>query len=137
MRSNIGPSPNEGIIQIPVTAGWRFRDVAGDAWYPATVPGSVHLDLLKNGVIEDPFYRDNEAKQQWIGKKDWEYETSLSLMPDILKRDKLELVFEGLDTYATIFVNDRKVLSVDNMFRVWRIDCKGALKAGENAILAL
>ncbi len=134
MRSTISPSPNEGRIQIPVTTGWRFRDVAGDTWYPATVPGSVHLDLLKNGVIEDPFYRDNEAKQQWIGKKDWEYETSLSLTPDILKRDKLELVFEGLDTYATIFVNDRKVLSVDNMFRVWRIDCKGALKVGENAI---
>ena len=72
----------------------------------ATVPGSVHTDLLANKVIEDPFYRDNEQKQQWIGKTVWEYRTTFNVTRQILDHKNLDLVFAGLDTYADVYLND-------------------------------
>ena len=50
-------------------------------WYPATVPGVVHTDLLQNKIIEDPFFRLNERGLQWIDKEDWVYELALLLLP--------------------------------------------------------
>src|SRR3979411_2842823 len=69
-------------------SGWQFRmtggaDMAAPAdrqgWHPAQVPGVVQTDLLQNHLIEDPFYRDNESRQQWIGESDWEYQTTFQL----------------------------------------------------------
>src|SRR6266480_1677968 len=94
-------------IRMPLLTGWQFREAGKDKWYPASVPGCVHTDLLNNKLIEDPFYRDNEKKLQWIGKTDWEYQTTVNLTAGMLKRKNLELVFEGLDTYANVFLNDQ------------------------------
>lgn len=121
-------------LTIPLNAGWQFREVGKNDWHTATVPGCVHTDLWANKLIDDPFYRDNEKKQQWIGKTDWEYQTHFALPPAALKREHLELVFQGLDTYADLYVNDALVLRADNMFRTWRVDCKRALKAGDNIL---
>src|SRR5689334_4885379 len=102
-----GPrSQGEAKIRVSMESGWRFREVGKDAWHAASVPGCVHTDLLKNKLIEDPFYRDNEKKLQWIGKTDWEYETTFNATPELLRHQHLELVFEGLDTYADVFLND-------------------------------
>ena len=57
--------------------GWRFRQGRADIWYPATVPGTVHTDLMDNEIIEDPFFRLNERAVQWVDKEDWMYETTL------------------------------------------------------------
>src|SRR5947199_7816907 len=113
-------------IRIPLLTGWQFRQAGKDTWYPASVPGCVHTDLLNNKLIEDPFYRDNEKKLQWIGKTDWDYQTTLNLTAVMLKRKNLELVFAGLDTYADVFLNDQPVISTDNMFRNWRPNIKSA-----------
>jgi beta-mannosidase len=121
-------------IKIPVQTGWQFREVGKDAWYSATVPGSVHTDLLNNKLIDDPFYRDNEQKLQWIGKTDWEYQTAFNATPEILARENIDLVFEGLDTYANVFLNDESLLNADNMFRTWRAECKRLLKPGANTL---
>src|SRR5258705_5268883 len=121
-------------VTVSVDRGWQFREVGKDTWYAATVPGCVHTDLLSNKLIDDPFYRDNEQKLQWIGKTDWEYETTFSVTPGILARDNIDLVFEGLDTYANVFLNDASLLNADNMFRTWRADCKRLLKPGANTL---
>jgi beta-mannosidase len=115
-------------IVIPLNAGWQFRQAEKDAWHPAEVPGAVHTDLLKNKLIEDPFYRDNEQKQQWIGKTDWEYRTTFKVTPGVLAKKNVELVFEGLDTYADVYLNEELILKADNMFRTWRIDVASKLK---------
>src|SRR5207237_5947963 len=81
-----------------------------------------------------PFYRDNEKRQQWIGKTNWEYETVFTLEAGILKRQNIEIVFQGLDTYADVFINDKAVLEADNMFRTWRVDVKNSLKPGQNVL---
>src|SRR5918994_3224784 len=83
-------------LKIPIHTGWQFREAGKDTWYSATVPGCVHTDLLNNKLIEDPFYRDNEQRLQWIGKTDWEYQTNFKVTPEILARNNIELVFEGL-----------------------------------------
>ena len=118
-------------------SGWEFREVKKEDWHPATVPGSVHTDLLANKLIEDPFYRDNEQKQQWIGKTDWEYRTTFKVTQQILDRKNLELVFNGLDTYADVFLNDKLLIKTDNMFRTWRVACAGGLKLGDNSLRIL
>ena len=117
-----------------ISKGWQFREVGKDDWRPATVPGCVHTDLLNNKVIDDPFYRDNEQKLQWIGKTNWEYQTTFNITPEILARDNIDLVFQGLDTYANVFLNDKSLLNADNMFRTWRTDCKRLLRAGANTL---
>ena len=113
---------------------WVFREADTGEWLPATVPGTVHTDLLANGKIQDPFYRTNERDQQWIDKKDWDYATHVDLDAATLAHDHVELVFEGLDTYADVYVNDALVLSADNMFRTWTVDIKAHARAGANAL---
>ena len=125
----------------PIASGWTFRKVAHkggpqqveEAWLPATVPGCVHTDLLAAGKIGDPFYRLNEKDQQWIENEAWEYRTTLPVDAATLARERVELVFAGLDTFAEVFVNGAPVLTADNMFRSWRADVKAKLKAGDNA----
>src|SRR5215204_268720 len=121
-------------LKLRLDGGWTFREAGKGVWRKASVPGSVHTDLLAAGLIEDPFYRDNERKLQWIGKTDWEYRTTFDAPASLLARRHVELVFEGLDTYADVFVNERRVLEADNMFRTWRVDVKDSLKAGANTL---
>jgi len=113
---------------------WQFRQEGQPKWYKASVPGCVHTDLMDNGLIPDPFYRDNEIKVQWIERENWEYRKEFFLTEAFIKRSHLELVCKGLDTYAKIYINDNKVAETDNMFRSYRFDVKPFLKSGKNEI---
>ncbi len=129
-----------------LAADWQFRaigDVVGIAsgdqpdvkqWHPAQVPGVVHTDLLRNKLIPDPFDRDNEFRLQWIGLTDWEYQTVFQADAATLAHDHVDLVFDGLDTLADVYLNDQAILHADNMFRHWRIAAKPLLKAGPNTL---
>lgn len=114
--------------------GWQFRQARLNNWYPATVPGTVHTDLMANRIIEDPYFRLNERAVQWVDKEDWIYQTHFEAEADLLARERIELVFEGLDTYADVYLNDEKVLTADNMFRRWRTEVKRLLRPGENVL---
>lgn len=105
-----------------------------DLWHSASVPGNVVTDLFKNKLIEDPFYSVNEKKLQWVENEEWEYQNILTCNKELLNNQHLELVFEGLDTYAKIYMNDSLILSSDNMFRSWKADVKEYLKIGVNEI---
>lgn len=117
-----------------INQNWEFRQTGHHNWLPASVPGTVHTDLLANHLIEDPFYRMNEKQLQWIDKVDWEYRTVFFAGNTILNKDKTELIFEGLDTYARIYLNEDLLLQTDNMFRTWNIDVTGKIKKGENEL---
>jgi beta-mannosidase len=90
---------------------------------------------LRDGKIPDPFYGTNEKSLQWIDKIDWEYRSTFVADVALLRRERVEIVFQGLDTYADVSVNGARVLSADNMFRSWRADIKAHLKAGTNAVV--
>jgi beta-mannosidase len=122
--------------------GWRFRKAVANqpeeqGWLPAAVPGDVHLDLLANRIIGDPFYRDNESKLQWIEKEAWEYGLNFEADPALLKREHIDLVFDGLDGSCEVWLNGKKLLTPDNAFRTWRIPVKGNLHAGTNHLWLL
>ncbi len=133
IRSNAKEEGGQ-ITRVLLTEDWRFRQIGTKRWYAATVPGCVHTDLLSSGVIADPFYRDNEKKLQWIGKTDWEYICEFTLRPEILEQSNIEVVFEGLDTYAEVYLNGTSFLTADNMFREWRVPCKELLRNGKNTL---
>ena len=48
--------------KINLNGAWRMRDTSEECWHEAAVPGTVYTDLLRDGVMEDPFWRDNEMK---------------------------------------------------------------------------
>jgi len=123
-----------------LNAGWQFRAVGNadnpdiQQWHAAQVPGVVHTDLLRNGLIPDPFDRDNEFRLQWIGLTDWEYQATFQIDSASLRHNHVDLVFDGLDTFADVYLNDQAILHADNMFRRWRIPAKTLLKPGRNTL---
>ena len=113
---------------ITLNNNWQFKKVSDTIWRSATVPGDVFSDLLDNKLIEDPFILDNEKGAQWVSETDWEYKTNFALSEDQLQKKHLQLNFEGLDTYAKIFLNDSLILNANNAFRQWEVDVKPLLK---------
>jgi beta-mannosidase len=117
---------------IPLTEEWVFYDHQSGNWHPAQVPGAIHTDLHRNGLIDDPFFGCNEQDLQWIGRNDWVYKTAFQLKEEDFGAENISLVFEGLDTYADVYLNNQKVLEAKNMFRTWEIPCNENLRPGEN-----
>lgn len=126
-----------GTTSITLYDNWEFKHPDSTAWRSAAVPGSIQNDLLLHGLIPDPFFADNEKLVSWVGDSPWEYRCTFSLPREVARRDRIELVFEGLDTYASVMLNGRQVLAADNMFRTWRIDVTGIARAGENELSIL
>src|SRR5258708_21803518 len=125
---------------VVLHSGWRFRAIndsvhAGvEQWHDAEVPGVVQMDLLRNKLIPDPFYRDNEKSLQWVGLTDWEYQTEFDVDAATLAREHVDLLFGGLDTFADVYLNDAQLLKADNMFRSWRLSIKDRLHGGKNTL---
>ena len=111
---------------------WTFNKQNEAKKYKATIPGTVHTDLYENQLIPDPFYGANEKQLQWIENENWEYESTFSLSEKEISNENIELEFDGLDTYATVYINGKLVLEADNMFRKWIISAKNHLKKGKN-----
>src|ERR1035441_10375029 len=136
-QAQVSPARN---AVVALDHGWQFRQITAgteqgeNGWLPATVPGDVHLDLLANKKIPDPFFRDNESKLQWIELVSWEYRLSFEVMPALLARSYVDLVFDGLDGTAQVYLNGVQVLSAGNSFRVWRVAAKSHLHAGKNLL---
>ena len=117
---------------IDLNKNWEFTNANKIHWYKAKVPGTVHTDLLANKLIPDPFFADNEKRLQWIDTCDWMYKTTFTVDEKYLKIKNAGLVFDGLDTYAKVYLNDEIILKADNMFRGWNVDVKPFLKKGKN-----
>ncbi len=134
-RQGFFPQNNEtNFMEINLNDNWQFRKVNNNKWYKATVPGTVHNDLLDNNLIDDPFYRFNEDKVQWVEDEDWEYRTVFNVTMEMLEKQALQLYFQGLDTYAHVFLNGQRIHESDNMFVGFRVDCKPYLKEEENEL---
>ncbi|KAL8939997.1 MAG: hypothetical protein Q9216_003049 [Gyalolechia sp. 2 TL-2023] len=114
---------------LPLTAislhdGWRFRQTGDDEgeWMPvAQFPTNVHLDLIHNKIIPDPYIAKNEVDVQWVGEKSWVYKTNFKLSA-LSSQQMAVIAFDGLDTHATVFLNGREILRTENMFIPERVD---------------
>ncbi|MGN6790209.1 MAG: beta-mannosidase [Rhodanobacteraceae bacterium] len=138
------PSLASALTTQSLDAGWQFRIAPDDAhardhpraaqWLPATVPGSAQTDLMALELVPDPYWRDDEAKVQWVGLSNWQYRKTFEVDAATLGRAHVDMVFGGLDTFADVQLNGQKILSADNMFRRWRVPVKGLLHAGANTL---
>ncbi|UGB37519.1 beta-mannosidase [Frateuria soli] len=138
-----GPSLAAPATQL-LDQGWQVRLAPDDAhlakhpraarWLPAAVPGAVQTDLMAAGLVDDPFVGRNEAAIQWVGLSDWVYRTRFEVDGATLARRHVELVFDGLDTFAEVYLNGHRLFSADNMFRRWSAPAKPRLHAGANTL---
>ena len=111
---------------------WHVTEAGGGGKsYPSSVPGDIHNDLLIAGVIEDPYYADNSKKCGWVVERDWSFSKTFTV--DGLE-DVTELVFDGIDTVSTIYLNGREIAKTDNMFMQYRIDVSNVINKGINNI---
>ena len=110
-------SKNDLPIKITITENWQFKGIDTLDWKTAEVPGNIYTDLLSHQIIEDPFVRNNEEAVQWVSSKKWIYKTNFTLSNEVLEKKNIELNFDGLDTYATIFLNDSLIGQTENAFR--------------------
>ncbi|MDE6348972.1 MAG: glycoside hydrolase family 2 protein [Bacteroides sp.] len=119
---------------VMLNQGWMFAQSGTDKWMSATVPGTVHQDLLDHQLLPNPFWGTNEKKIQWVENEDWEYKTVFSVSEEQLSRGAAMMTFEGLDTYADVYLNGALLLKADNMFVGYTVPVKEVLRLGENRL---
>ena len=130
----LNATENKEPEKISLNKGWEFSQVGKGEWLPATVPGTVHQDLIDNDKLINPFFGMNEEKVQWVEKEDWQYKTTFILTKEQLQRQEAILNFEGLDTYADIYLNGSLLERTDNMFVGYELPVKDVLREGENRL---
>ena len=106
----------------PLMTPWSFRELGTGDWAPATVPGTVHTDLMALGRLPNPYEGTNERDVQGVDKKAWEYRTVFDVPTDLQHQNHQGLRFHGLDTYARVYLNGTLLLTADNMFRTWEVE---------------
>lgn len=120
--------------QVNLGGAWRMREADSQTWHSAHVPGSVYADLMADGTMPDPFWRENELDAFERMKKDYVYQRAFTVTEAQLAHAHVELVCEGLDTLAHVSLNGCEIAFADNMHITWVWDVKEQLHAGENTL---
>lgn len=120
--------------QMNLSGAWRMREADSETWHSAHVPGSVYADLMADGTMPDPFWRENELDAFERMKKDYVYQRTFTMTEAQLAHAHVELVCEGLDTLAHVSLNGREIAFADNMHITWVWDVKEQLHTGENTL---
>jgi beta-mannosidase len=123
--------------KLDLAGKWKLQEAGSSASMDGALPGCNYLDLMANGRIPDPFWGTNEAQAKEIAEKDFEYSRQFEAPPGLLEQDQVELVIAGLDTLATIWLNENQIAETDNAYRTFRFPVKDLLKAGENSLRML
>ncbi|KAK7953659.1 hypothetical protein PG988_014353 [Apiospora saccharicola] len=128
-------------VVIPIDKNWEFKQVDNEnsKYLPVSqFPTHVHLDLLHHRLIPDPYIGKNELQVQWIGESVWAYKTTFTTPDGVTSTSskKVVLAFDGLDTFATVILNGKTVLTSENMFIPERVDVTDVLvKEGDNELV--
>src|ERR1035437_4998357 len=126
-------APGEGLV-----AGAKAESFADQEWIPVDVPGDVHTALIAAGRLPDPFYDRNELACAWVEEREWWYRLRFRGPRESLHEgERLQLVFDGLDTFATIWLNGAELGRSRNMFRDAVFDVTNSLRAGAENTLAV
>ncbi len=127
------------MIKMKLTQNWILNYNGSDPTRRSIsvnveIPSTVFESLLKNGLIEDPFYGLNEDTVRWVYESDWLYKTYFNVPEQLMRMKKIVLKFYGLDTLADIYLNGSKIASTNNMFRTYEFDVKNILKPEQNEL---
>lgn len=116
---------------------WLMRPAGEESFLEAIVPGTVYTDLLRNGEMEDPFWKDNEERALLLMEREYEYVEKFRCDREILDSEHVLLHFYGLDTLAEITLNGKHLGSADNMHREWEYDVTDVVKENGNELTVL
>ncbi|XP_030213264.1 beta-mannosidase [Gadus morhua] len=123
-----------GQQNISLNGKWTLENSNGTLSLPAEVPGCVHTALLKQGYIQDPYYRFNDVAYGWIALDNWTYTTTFTVPSDMRAKQRVMLVFEGIDTISTVSLNGAAVGRTDNMFLQYDFSVGALLTEGDNVL---
>ncbi|MDN4479897.1 glycosyl hydrolase 2 galactose-binding domain-containing protein [Demequina muriae] len=127
------------LVANPIHEGWTLTHAGGDApsqveraTIPAQVPGSAPLDLDRAGLLPDGPREDGTAAD-WMAWCEWRYATVFAATP-ATEGERVDLVFDGLDTVATVRLNDTEIARTKNMHRSYRFDVRELVTGGANRL---
>lgn len=125
------------MLKLDLAGKWKLRQSGEKEQIAANIPGDNYSALLAAGKIPDPYYRKNELDVQWVRDEDWEYSYDFEVSNQLLECDSVFLNMTMLDTFAVVFINDKKVCRGDNMFKRYRVEVRKHLHSGRNSIKIL
>jgi beta-mannosidase len=108
-----------------LSQNWEWKQKSEDGaetdqgWTKTSVPTEIFKDLFHAGKIKDPFIDRNEESVQWVGEKDWIYRTKFSVESKRREGEGVVLVFDGLDTFVDVFLNDKLILQSEVVPLPW------------------
>ena len=123
------------VIEQNLGQNWTLTGDTLDINLSVSVPSVVQENLFDAGLIPHPYLGVVEEELLWISDHPWTYTTHFNVDPKLLKKDVVELVFEGIDTYASVTLNGEKLFDTDNQFRTWKQDVKRLLKPKDNLLV--
>ena len=128
-------SRHQNVVEQTLSQGWTLTGDTLDINLPVNVPSVVQQNLYDAGLIPHPYLGTVEETLLWISDHPWTYATHFNVDQKMLEKDVVELVFEGIDTYASVTLNGQKLFDADNQFRIWRTDVKPLLKDQDNLLV--
>ena len=124
----------QSVVEQSLNEGWTLRGDTLDIDLPVGVPSVVQQNLYEAGLIPHPYLGVVEDQLLWISDHPWSYALNFEVDDQLLKKDVVELVFEGIDTYAKVCLNGEKLFDANNQFRCWKQDVKPLLKPKDNQL---
>ncbi|EDV27731.1 uncharacterized protein TRIADDRAFT_21862 [Trichoplax adhaerens] len=133
MRADCKRTPT-GTSVIDLHGTWQFKNSNGSIKGHGTVPGCIHTDLIATKKIDNPYYGYNDVNYRWIAFDNWTYVREFTVSKGFIQSKNIELVCYGLDTVASVAINNKVVGTTTNMFYRYVFDVKHALRTGKNTI---
>ncbi len=113
---------------------WTMNRLGDDKAYEVNVPTTVYHGLYDNGAIDDPFYGENDVKLTKLSDEDYRFVKEFEMEKSLLDCSRIDIIFEGLDTLATVKINGNKLAKTNNMHRTYRFELKELLIEGLNIL---
>ncbi len=133
------------IASLDLTGKWEFKeypltarkssDLDIGAWLPTNVPSSIFTSLITAEKIKLSDIHSNPENYQWVSEKPWLYRKKFDASDQLLACDKIKLIFEGLDTISTIWLNDKLIGRTNNMFIPFEFDITKIIKSKDNVLM--
>ena len=117
-----------------LNSGWNLKTDTLSIDLQVDIPSIVQADLYKNGLIPHPYLGKVEQDLQWIPQHIWDYSLKFDVDNKVFEKDNIDLIFNGLDTYADVWLNGEKILHSDNMFVKYQKEVKNLLKKHNNEL---
>ncbi|ELK06379.1 beta-mannosidase isoform X1 [Pteropus alecto] len=124
-----GAGPTAAARSVSLRGVWRIRSGNGSLELPGEVPGCVHMALFQRNLIQDPYYRFNDLNYRWISLDNWTYSKEFKVPFDVSKWQKVNLIFEGVDTVTEVLLNNVSIGNTNNMFKRYSFDITSVVQA--------